>query len=89
MAPARRDGADCGRRPPGAPPPPGRVGSYGLVIANVLGTGVLLNGDGLRLQVDSALGLVAVDAATHGHFNFKFQGEGGKFQVDVTSSLNL
>jgi hypothetical protein len=49
----------------------------------VLGTG--LNGDGL----DPAHGLVAVAAATHGQYNFKFQVQGGNFKLVVTSSLNL
>jgi hypothetical protein len=52
---ARRDGAGCGRQAaPAAPPPPAC-----LAIANVLGTGVQLNGDSL----DPSHGLVAVAAA--------------------------
>ena len=55
MAPAaRRDGAGWGRQTPGAP-----LTGSGHAIANVLGAGVQLYGDCL----DSAHGLVAVDAA--------------------------
>jgi hypothetical protein len=54
-----------------------RSTSSRLAIANVLETGVQMKGDGL----DPAYGLVAVAAATHSHYNFKFQIQDGKFQV--------
>ncbi len=59
MAPARRDGAGLGA--PGARARPST--SFGLAIANVLGTCVELNSDGL----DPAHGLVAVAAARAVH----------------------
>jgi hypothetical protein len=61
-------------------------GESGLAIANVLGTGVQLNGDGL----DPVHGLAAVAAATgtNSHYNFKFQFKVESLKLDVTSSLN-
>ncbi len=74
-------GAPLPRQAPGAPP---ESTSSGLAIANVLGTGVELNGDGL----DPAHGLVAVAAATATTTSsFKFKNK--NFKLDVTSSLNL
>ncbi len=62
-----------------------RSTSSGLAIVNVLGTGVQLKGDGL----DPAHGLVAVAAATHSQYNFKFQVQGGKFQLGRNFKLEL